>query len=122
VLEELSSQLVHIAPSQCQRTGVVATRFGSLHPIQLGNSVVRCWPREHLRANASIMHHKLGTVTDYSSRTTIPYPIVAMLGLRLAAWLTKKRATAALRKAAVPNPKRLTNICYRDIKLELDLE
>jgi hypothetical protein len=74
------------------------------------------------RAIASRMHHKVGTVTDYSSRTTSPYPIFAMWGLRLAARLNKKQATAASRKAAVPNPKRLTNSCYRDIKLLIDLE
>jgi hypothetical protein len=45
-----------------------------------------------------------------------------MWGLRLAARLTKKQATAASRQVAVPNPKILTNNCDLKIKLELDLE
>jgi hypothetical protein len=53
------------------------------------------------------MHHKVGTVTDYSSRTTSSYPTVAIWGLRLATLLTKKQATASSRRAAVTGPNTL---------------
>jgi hypothetical protein len=80
LLEEVSSQPLHISPSQCQRTGFIDSRSESLHPIQLLNSVLRCWPREHLRAIASRVHHEVGPVIDYCTSTTSSYHIVAMCG------------------------------------------
>jgi hypothetical protein len=68
------------------------------------------------------MYHKVGKFTEHRTRTSNFQSIVALRGLRVAARLTKKQATAASRSSAVPNPKRLTINCHRDIKLELDFE
>jgi hypothetical protein len=114
-------QPLHISPSQCQRTGVADTRCRSPYPIQPRNSVVRCCPCENIRAIASRMHHKVGIVTYYKTRSTSSYPVVAMWGLSLAARLTKKQATAASRNAAFPNPERLKNNCTETSSFSLIL-
>jgi hypothetical protein len=112
LLEEVSTQPLHIAPRHGLDTGVVDFFVVPFHPIQLRDSVVRGWPHKHLRAIASGVHHEIGAVTYWRTGTTKYYLIVTMRGMRSAARLATKQATSAFRKAAVPNINIMTNDRY----------